>query len=157
MPAITESDVSAKVGLHVSSICPTGFHGDEHNHCAHFVCHLLDYDFGYTCYNQTGKKGAKACIRVHELFRECLSVGDWSWVPTPATWLLIFMTNPSNVDLARKTMQNVPRKHVGFFFTATQSVYHYKNAHKKVVKQTLADFKNHYQSPDNGLFWGTAW
>jgi hypothetical protein len=146
------------IGKNIKDICPVGFWDNSKNHCAHFVCHLLAYNFtSTTCAtvaDQPTGAGTPATIRVQEVFPQCISVGSWDTLPSPLAWCLIFMTNPSAVDLASKTMQNVDKKHVGFFWQATQMVYHYSNKNKQVAKQTLADFSTHYAPPDNGMFWG---
>ena len=60
---------------HISDICGSEYIDDKTNHCAHFVSHVLGYQFGFTCKNMTGKGKDGVCIRVHELFPRCPSVG----------------------------------------------------------------------------------
>jgi hypothetical protein len=151
----TQSLLDDAVGKHISAFCGNPFHDDDVSHCAHFVGHLLRLRAGTTCRDVAGGSAEGASIRVHEVFANCLQVGRWDELPTPLNWGLIFVTNPANVDLAGRTMANVANKHVGIFFGADRAVYQYKNAVKKVIRQTPMVFKAHYGAPDDGLFWGT--
>lgn len=151
----TEIELDGAVGKHISSFCGNGFTANSSNHCAHFVSHILNLQFGTTCRDLAGGAAPPASVRVQDLFSHCNQVGTWSSLPTVLTWGLIFITNPANVDLATKTMRNVPNKHVGIFFGGLRNVYQYKNALQKVVKQTPLEFGQHYSAPDNGLFWGS--
>ena len=98
-------------------------------------------------------KGPAANLRVQELFPKCLSVGVWSLRPMPLITCLAFITKASNVNLAAKTMANVPRKHVGIYVGGF--IYHYSNSQQKVVKQTPSQFALHYPSPHNAMFYGS--
>jgi hypothetical protein len=83
-------------------------------------------------------------------------VGKWDDIPSPLYWGLVFITNPSNVNIKNKQMVNVPRKHVGIFIGGMRSIYHYSNNQHKVVTQTPDAFSHHYAAPDNAMFWGSA-
>ena len=72
--------------------------------------------------------------------------------PSSVINCLAFITNPSNVDLARKVFNNVPRKHVGIYFGGV--IWHYSNNQQRVIKQTPEQFSHHYPSPDNAMFYG---
>ena len=93
------------VGKHISNVCTLGFTDDKENHCAHWVSHVLQLSIGYPC-----AKGGRS-IRVQELFAACPSVGAFD--DAPASAFLVFVTAPGNVHLAKKQMDNVPRKHIG--------------------------------------------
>lgn len=141
-PAAIEMD--GYVNQHISKICTCSFANDNDNHCAHFVSHVMGYSFDLTCYNMT-KQGSAADgrnIRVAEIFPRCRRVGKWSDKPNDIKKGLIFVTKASNVDLVNKTIANVPKKHIGIFID--QDVWQYKNAFKHVIKQTPAQFKQHY-------------
>lgn len=154
---MTEAQLNTYLGKHIRDICPIGFHGDEHNHCAHFVSHIMGYQFGATCRTMVVGQGAKASIRVHELFAHCLMVGRWEdGIPTPLFTGLVFITNAGNVRLATKTMDNVPRKHVGIFCGGARRIWHYSNSRRQVVSQTPDEFSHHYAAPDNAMFWASA-
>lgn len=150
----THSQLEALVGQHISQICRRGYSNDSDNHCAHFVSHVLGYQFGATCKTMSRGQGADASIRVQELFAKCSSAGTWDTRPVTAFWGLIFTTNAANVDLASQTMTNVPRKHVGIFFGVVPQVWHYSNAQRRVARQSPEHFKHHYASPDDAIFWG---
>ena len=153
---VTESDLEAYLGKTISDICSLGYTDPSDNHCAHFVSHVLDYDFLFTCRNMVGGTGAAGNIRVHEVFSQCSAVGVWPNYPTPLVWVLVFITNAANVDLPNKTMLNVPKKHVGIYWIESDMVYHYSNRKKQVVKQSSADFSHHYPAPDNAMFYGVG-
>src|SRR5687768_10764957 len=97
----------------IADFCQNNLTGTVENHCAHFVCHVLELDAGYDC--KTHKNGSHpgACLRVQELFPECPQVGNWN--NAPQGMKIVFVTDKSNVDLTAHTMRNVPRKHVGIF------------------------------------------
>jgi hypothetical protein len=141
------------LGKNISQICPLGYSNPLDNHCAHFVCHALGYQFGFTCRDMKGGTGTPANIRVQEVFPRCPIVGAWDSRPATLSNCLVFITNAKNVNVAAKTMQNIPRKHVGIFFNG--DIYHYSNSHHQVVHQTPAQFSTHYPAPDNAMFYGS--
>lgn len=151
----SKQTLDATIGKHISNFCANGYTSDTTNHCAHFVSHVLNLQFGITCRDLTNGASDPASLRVHEIFANCRQVGAWDDLPVPLTWGLIFVTNPANVDLENKRMQNVANKHVGIFFGPSRTVYQYKNALRQVVNQSHSEFGQHYPAPDNGLFWGS--
>lgn len=152
----TEIELNAFLGKHISAICPNGYQSNSDNHCAHFVSHVLGYQFGVTCRTMSRGTGAAATIRVQDLFTNSLQVGPWNELPFPLVWGFVFITNARNVNVARKTMVNVPRKHVGIFCGGLRRIWHYSNSQRKVISQTPQEFSNHYPAPDNAMFWGSA-
>jgi hypothetical protein len=153
MATITLDTLNGFLGKHINKICGNGFASDDDNHCAHFVSHALGLQFGITCATMTSGKKPGASIRVQELFPRCRTVGTWSSRPELTTTCLVFITNAGNVDVAKKTMVNVPRKHVGIF--VKDAIWHYSNSQEKVVKQSPEQFSHHYKAPDNAMFYGT--
>lgn len=141
------------LGKHIKDICGNGFHKESDNHCAHFVSHVKSIQVGLLCRQMTGQGTGGASIRVHEIFARCPQVGKWDARPATASMCLAFVTDERNVDLARKKMTNVPRKHVGIFQGGF--VYHYSNSQNKVVKQTPEQFKRHYSGDTIAVFYGT--
>jgi hypothetical protein len=154
--ALTETVLSSLLGKHIREICPLGYAADTDNHCAHFVSHVLGFQFDTTCRTMVTGTGTSASIRVQDVFSHCLQVGNWNGLPTPLYWGLVFITNANNVNINSKQMVNIPRKHVGIFFGGLRSIYHYSNSRHQVVTQTPAEFSNHYPAPDNAMFWGSA-
>jgi hypothetical protein len=150
---ITQQQLNGYLAKPISQICQNGFANDADNHCAHFVAHALGYQFGVTCLMMAHGKYPGATIRVQEIFPRCLSVGAWDSRPAALTSCLVFITRASNVNLAAKVMNNVPRKHVGIYLGG--SIWHYSNSQRKVVQQTPQQFGNHYPSPDNAMFYGS--
>ncbi len=151
---INDVVLNAYLGKHISLVCPVGYHNDADNHCAHFVSHVLGFQFGATCRTMIRGNGTPGSIRVHEVFARSLQVGRWADLPQALTAGLVFITNAGNVRIARKSMDNVPRKHVGIFCGASRRIWHYSNSRHKVVTQTPAEFSHHYAAPDNAMFWG---
>jgi hypothetical protein len=150
----TVADLNALLGKNISEICLCDLHSSSLNHCAHFVSHVMKYQFGYTCFNQTGKGKSedKANIRVQEVFPKCRRVGKWADKPADLKKGLAFITHKNNVDLENKTMVNVPRKHIGIFIETT--IWHYSNSNNKVVSQTPEQFSNHYSGEGITVFYG---
>lgn len=153
---LAEATLQSCLGKHISVICPIGFADNGDNHCAHFVSHVLGYQFGATCRTMKRGNGTPASIRVQDLFSRCISAGRWAELPVPLFWGLVFITNASNVNLRAKLMSNVPRKHVGIFYGGMRTVYHYSNSRRQVICQTPEEFSKHYSAPDNAMFWGVA-
>jgi hypothetical protein len=154
--APSEDTLSNWVGHHIRDVCPRGVVSDAQNHCAHFVSHVLGFEFGTTCRSLSAHHpGDSATIRVQDLFANCDQVGKWDSLPTPRVWGLVFITNLANVDLDAQTMRNVPRKHVGIFIGGQRTIYQYKNRVRQVVRQTPEEFGQHYEAPDNAMFWGS--
>jgi hypothetical protein len=149
------TDVASFLGKPIDDICGNGFDAHNLNHCAHFVSHVLHLAFGMTCKELTNGSQAAANVRVQEIFPECPEVGNW---PPPAGSgpVLIFVTKAANVDLANKTMRNVPKKHIGIFENG--QVFNYSNTQEKVVSQTVPAFKTAFNAAyggPQGYFWGT--
>jgi hypothetical protein len=149
---VTRSVLDGYLGKPIAKICSRGFASAHENHCAHFVSHALGFHFGFTCADMKAGLGSKASIRVHEVFHQCPSVGKWEEKPVVLIQCLVFITAAGNVDLANRSMDNVPRKHVGILCDGL--IWHYSNSHQKVVNQAPEMFKHHYPAPSNSLFYG---
>jgi hypothetical protein len=146
--------LSESVNKTIADLCRNNFNGAAENHCAHFVCHLLELDTGYDCKIHKNGSHPGACIRVQELFAVCPQVGNWS--NAPAGIKIAFVTDKANVDLPARAMRNVPKKHVGIF--SDGFVYHYSNTQDIVIRQKPADFLTRFQGAYGGnqaLFFGT--
>jgi hypothetical protein len=148
MPSLTRADLDKFTGKNIKDICPNGFVKNADNHCAHFVCHVLGYSFGYTCNTKSSGKGV--CIRVHELFSRCPEVGLWEDDKTDAS-RLVFVTAKANVAVRDKKMENVPKKHVGIYLSqaatgeATGLIWHYSNGQDKVVSWPVDKFERAFK------------
>lgn len=150
----TAADLDGFVDKHISEICGCSFADDGENHCAHFVCHMTELNFGLTCFAMSGKgeQSKSANIRVQEVFPRCRRVGKWSDKPQDIRKGFIFVTQATNVNLTTKQISNVPKKHIGIFIE--QNVWQYKNRLKHVIKQTPAEFKQHYTGAGFEIFYG---
>lgn len=149
-----KTQLEAALGRNISAICPNGFHDAAQNHCAHFVSHMLDVDAPFNCRQYVGGSQPGANIRVHELFALCPKVGKKADMDLSRTQI-VFVTLAANVDVATKTMVNIPQKHVGIYCDGM--VYNYSNTEDRVVKLSLADFETRFQnaySGHQGIFFG---
>jgi hypothetical protein len=152
MPSTT--DLESLLGKDIKDICGNGFHDASLNHCAHFVSHAAGLDFSYNCRQLVGGTKPPANIRVHEIFAQCPRVGRWGDADASQPQL-VFVTRKDVVNLATKTMQNIPQKHIGIY--SDGFVYNYSNGADKVIKLTPTDFLARFQaaySGDQGLFFG---
>ena len=150
---LTQHQLAGYLGKSIGDICQNGYTSVHDNHCAHFVSHVLGYRFGVTCQAMGSGKAPGATLRVQELFPRCHSAGAWSLRPASLRSCLVFITRASNVNLASRSMANVPRKHVGIFLDGF--IWHYSNSQRRVVKELPAQFAQHYAPPDNAMFFGT--
>ena len=147
------------LGKGISEICAHGYTADDLNHCAHFVCHVMNVATGSTTCRAQSQAGVAdrigVCIRVHELFASCPQLGlyDDATQDQLTNGVFVFVTAKNVVDLKAKRMTNIPKKHVGIGLDGT--IWHYSNTQDKVVTATPAEFKRHYKGQDNGLYFGT--
>lgn len=138
------------LGKRIDQICPFSI-GKDHsaNHCAHFVSHVMGYEFATTCKNYTvadkqrPEKGAS--IRVDEIFNTTPKLGLWTERPTALASHLIFVTNSGNMirNGVRPRMSTGPRKHIGIFVGGF--VWHYGNKADKVTKDPLRLFMSKFE------------
>jgi hypothetical protein len=138
--------LNSYVGKNIKDICLFGFTDDSKNHCAHFVSHALNLDFGYTC------KGS-ANLRVHEIFQRCPVAYEFNSCPSVVSGL-IFVSQYRNFDSTRQTMRNVPKKHIGIIYNG--NIWHYSNksSNEKVIVQQMVHFIDHYRRQRNALWFG---
>lgn len=142
------------LGKTIADFCRNKFIDDGDNHCAHYVCHVLDLAVGYTCKAHKNGSHPAAGLRVQELFTACPVVGLFAQGPQDGC--IVFVTDKANVDLAAHHMANVPKKHVGIL--ANGYVYNYGNTTDEVVRQTPPKFLERFQGTYGGnqaLFFGT--
>lgn len=151
---ITKADLESYLGKDIKDICQNDFDDPNLNHCAHFASHALKLSFSFSCAQMTGGSHPTANIRVHEVFARCPRVGKWDDADTSQIQL-VFVIRKDACNIAAKTMQNIPQKHVGIFCDGF--VYNYSNGNDQVVKVTVDDFYQRFQSiyaGDQGLFFG---
>jgi len=147
---LTASTLNTYVGHSISEICPHGYDSGGFNHCAHFVSHAMQIDFGYTCAQARGRAGG-ANLRVQELFARCPGTREVLECPTTGQGL-IFVSGRSNFVGTPTQIVNVPRKHVGVVFNGR--VWHYSNTQHRVVVQAVGEFLSHYPRQHNALWFG---
>ncbi len=138
----------------IDQICGNNFHSYNENHCAHFISHLAGLNFEFSCKSYKGGNKEGANIRVQEIFSKCPKVGLFKDLDFDFP-VLVFITNKSNVDLQKKKMANVPKKHIGIYID--DQIYHYSNSLEKVVRWSPDKFKSTFQRTyggDQELFYG---
>lgn len=147
------NQLEGNLGKHISAICGNGYINDHDNHCAHFVSHARGYTFGYTCRAANGGSSTAANIRVHEVFGRCPTSGLFTDRPNNLVECLAFVTKADAVHLATKTMDNIPKKHIGIY--SLGHIYHYSNAQHKVIRETPDEFRVHYPGAGFEVYYGT--
>jgi hypothetical protein len=147
---LTLDVLKSYMGQPIRNICPNGYDAGADNHCAHFVAHVLQLDFGLTCAKMRhGSVGAN--VRVQELFDRCPQPREVLECPTTGEGL-IFVSAATSFHGMPVRIRNVPRKHVGLVMNGT--VWHYSNRRSQVVEQTVGEFLFHYPRQNNALWWG---
>jgi hypothetical protein len=96
-------------------------------------------------------------VRVHELFALCPRVGFWKDNPAGMAPCLAFVTAAANVNLAARTMRNIPQKHVGILFAG--EIWNYHNTQDRVGKESPSLFERRMRhayaaSKDVTLYYG---
>ncbi len=150
-----KTKLDKSLGKSIDDICGNKFHDLKQNHCAHYVSHMMGFEFSFNCKEFKGGKKQPANIRVHEVFAQCPKVGNFADADKSKSQL-VFVTRKSHVNLDKKTMVNHPQKHIGIFCDG--HVYHYSNTPDQVVKWTPKKFEDTFESiydGDQGLFFGT--
>lgn len=147
MAALTLDFLDQFVGLSIEKICPLKFGtvGDSHNHCAHFVGHVLKLNNtnsnGFTCAGMmiAGKNHpeAGAVIRVNDIYNACVDLEE----PDPLG-CLAYYTVASNIKDG--LMGTMSKKHVGICLQGY--VYNYGNGKDAVRKDKVGDLSNLYGS-----------
>ena len=150
-----QSLLEGHVGQDINKICTTKFTSPSENHCAHFVCHVLDINYGAVCGDMGWKtRGQGATIRVNELYNNLQYTGQWEHRPAAVQGSFIFVLRAAH--MRTNVMPAVPQKHVGIVFRG--SVYHYSNTADEVVRESVDDFharfKRAYSGGDISLYYG---
>ena len=132
------------VGQTVDQICDCGFGrpGDEHNHCAHFVSHVMGYTFGAVCTQMVRRtpanEGRGRTIRVNDIFNNCPVRGTWDSKPETLHHCLIFAVHRQGVLATTPvTISSQRRKHVGIYLNG--SCYNYHNNRNEGVRSDGVD------------------
>jgi hypothetical protein len=150
---ITAQHLDSYLGQSIGAICPNGYAAQAEKHSAHFVSHVLGYNFGVTCQMMGNGRAPGATIRLQDLFSRCRSAGVWSLRPASLATCLVLITRAANVNLAAKSISNTPRKHIGIYMNGF--IWHYSTSRQQVIKETPSQFKLHYPSPDNAMFYAS--
>src|SRR5215207_7773780 len=89
----------------IADFCQNRFTGTAENHCAHFVCHVLELNSGYDCKMHKNGSHPGSCLRVQALFPECPQVCKRNSAPQGLK--IVFVTDNANANLTAHTMRNV--------------------------------------------------
>lgn len=153
LPVVTckRSTLDALLGQTVDDFCQKfGSIADEHNHCAHFVSHVLQLRIpgAALCTNivvtkETYKdRKTGFCIRVNQVFNSCSGRAYFANDTQPTTRFIV-ATIKGNIESKNPLKIGSHRmKHIGFL--TDSDVYHYSNTNDEVVKQDVAMFRHHY-------------
>jgi len=154
VPMMSQPQLDSWLGKSMTDICLNGYDNTSHNHCAHFVSHVLNLHFGYTCRAHVRGQHPGANLRVQEIFARCPGTHEILQC-TPDLAGLIFVSHKSNFVTRNgtTTLNNVPRKHIAIIHGGF--VWHYSNTRNRVVKQPMSEFLNHYPGQDNALWFGS--
>lgn len=154
---ISKAFLDGFVGKKIEDICSIfGATGDEHNHCAHFVSHVLGFRIGQLCntmkYETKDDLYSGRTIRVNDLFNNCPERGYWSGKPEGLDCCLIFAVLQSQVTDTDGvlTIGTHPKKHVGIYLKG--SAYNYGNTKDKVRMDGVAHFENLYGTGTVALY-----
>lgn len=144
---ITKDLLDPYVGKKIEDICSHfGKTGDEHNHCAHFVSHVLGFRIGLLCSGMAygGNAEDGRTLRVNDLFNHCPTRGYWSEKPAGLDCCLIFAALKTSLSSkgGSLTMSSHPKKHVGIFLKG--SAYNYGNTKDKVRVDGPSRFQHLY-------------
>jgi hypothetical protein len=148
----TQSNLDNALGTTVAQFCGKyGTVGDDVNHCAHFIGHLLSLRIpgAALCSNVGGssytyqERHNGYCVRVNEVFNSCTGRGRWEDTVPAGTPRFVVATVAGNIlRESPLTIGTMSRKHIGIYLNGM--VYHYSNTKDKVVKVTIGEFKHHY-------------
>jgi len=140
------TDIGRSLHNIISDLCPFSFgQKNSANHCAHYVSHIMGYDFGATCKNFTWAEKRQvpkgASFRVNQLFNKTPARDLLANKPNSLTECLIFVTIASNVSTTGSTLRmgDNKRKHIGILTKG--KVWNYSNTKDKVVADSLTTFQ----------------
>lgn len=145
------------LGRHISEICLNGFTNDDHNHCAHFVGHVLGVGHGKTCHRMTHSfhhRHPGVSILVSDLFDVTPDCHELLDCPTTGEGL-VYVSAPGNfqqIGTDAWRVRSVRKRHIGLFQAG--NVWHYSNSARKVISQPMAQFLSHYPRQSNALWVG---
>ena len=157
MSILTHSLLATYRHSHISDICLNQFDGNNRNHCAHFVGHVLQLSHGKTCHRMVHRSHrvmGGGSILVSDLFDITPNVRELLSSPTTGQGL-IYVSAPGSFEQIGSDsyrIKTVRKRHVGMFLDG--AVWHYKNSQNRVISQPIADFLNHYRRQTNALWVG---
>jgi hypothetical protein len=147
------STLDGYLGKSVNDWCGKyGSVGDDDNHCAHFVSHVLSLripgaalcsNVGESTYTYA-QRHEGFCVRVNQIFNNCQGRAAWNGAfDTASGCYFVVATIAANVtNQSPPTVGTMRKKHIGFFTCGM--VYHYSNGRDKVIMVPLSEFKRHY-------------
>jgi hypothetical protein len=131
-----------------ANFCNTGLVTSGQSHCAHFVCHALDFKMAKPLCGdlQLETRGKGVTMRVDDVFNYCTVTGfyeDPAKIPDAVvakSAFLVVATRPDNIEDRGGTIfvGNNPHKHIGI--CASGDIWNFSNTRHKVVRDTAANF-----------------
>jgi len=145
-------DLTTYLNKHINKICPfAAASTDMQNQCAHFVAHVMNYEFpGMTCKQYTiadiRSPNRGVTIRVNDLFNNLSSKSSLDKKPVNLQSFLLFVTLSSNMtgQSDNLKMGDHPSKHVGILING--KVWHYSNSHHRVLSDEIEVFQAKFES-----------
>lgn len=109
------------------------------NQCAHYVSHMLGYQYGAGCNSELGTEESMS-IRVNEVFNEMSSRGYWEFRPASFEFGLAILTVKKAVDSRNGSpyITSLPQKHIGILLGGR--IYNYNNPKDIVHAETPNEF-----------------
>jgi hypothetical protein len=100
--AALQTKLERSVGQNINQICNTGFTSPSENHCAHYVCHILDLQYGLVCGSMAwATRGQGATLRVNELYNALDDTGRWDARPATEGGKFIFVIRAAHMRTAK--------------------------------------------------------
>jgi len=155
MTGLSSHLLESYVGQHISTICLNGFDDDAHNHCAHFVAHVLGVGHGKTCRRMTHSSRHSqpgASILVSDLFDAAPECRELLECPSNGQGL-VFVSAPVNFQQIGSDawrIRSVRKRHVGLFHNG--KVWHYSNHNRRVIRKPISQFIAHFPRQSNALW-----
>jgi len=92
--AIIPTELGRGLNKSIGDLCPFSIAHSNQNHCAHYVSHMMGYEFGKTCKTFTWadkqQPARGATLRVDDLFSNSPETGLLSNKPATLSECLIF-------------------------------------------------------------------
>lgn len=127
MAILDRSLLDSYMGKMIDDICEFQYWDAMDNHCAHFVSHVLQLGFGYTCGE---RRNIGYNVRVHEILQQCYEISLYPDELGCLVYVCRYITSRFRMP--------APNRHIGIYYNGT--IWHYNNKRDEVVVQNPDDF-----------------